>query len=147
MGKALFIAASVAPDIPTAIKLVEGKLRGVNTMTDEHQSEEFVLLKSIVHSIPLALVVVIAGIWLPLLVPTGIGWLIHNLVDLTTHGRKSYTTDNLFLWPLRADIAQYLGFWEYRIGPGVLKPKPFEAVVDAALIAFIIYRILLFLFR
>lgn len=140
LHKVLFVGASVAPDIPVVIKLIEGKIKGKDTLTI--QSDGFVQVKNVLHSIPLAAFVVTLSAWfpLPVLAPIGVAWFLHCVVDLLTHGKKSYSNDQLFLWPSRQDITDIFGVWEYRYVHGVLRPKPFEAVVDVALL------ILIFLF-
>ncbi len=89
-------------------------------------------------------------VWLALLaVSFGVGWLpfttfcwgglTHPPLDALTHKDPEYwSTDAGFLWPLRVRLARYTGVWDYRIAHGVLRPKPFEAAVDAAAVVFLI---------
>jgi hypothetical protein len=96
-------------------------------------------LKFALHSIPVwvALVGVAYFIAWPPLLSFALGSLSHTLIDALSHKDPKYwQNDAGFLWPLSFQLARYSGIWEYRIDHGVLRPKPFEAIVCVVMLAF-----------
>lgn len=141
------MVGAVAPDLILVPKFILDKLAGKQPF--EEQSDSLLLAKEITNSIPMfslvfafLFLIEICHSWLVLFfsewILLGASWsfafilnyLIHLCIDLPTHCGKEYKdTDPSFFWPFKVELD--LGIWEYRYGPGVLKPKPFEALVFA----------------
>ncbi len=126
-------AGATFPDIPLVIQFAYDKLKGVPPMSNE--SRFTVLAKRATHSIAITaifsfLLVGVAGllksksqVTLTLIFLMGIAS--HICIDMATHKNgESDAADNCFYWPF--SNAKNEGLWDYRIGPGILRPKPFE---------------------
>ncbi len=148
LGMALCGFGAIIPDIPAAIFVFLGKPPELH---EKYQEPKWLLVtKAISHSLFIWLITFLLVIyyrtsiahwqyWLALL----IGGTSHCVVDILTHAGKEYAeTEPNYFWPSYwPKFGQIFGLWEYRIAPGVLKPKDFEAFifVTTALISFAIW--------
>ncbi len=131
------VIASAAPDLTMVPQYLIDLAQKRQPMTQ--QSKRLMLFKEIGHSLPIWLFLTILGLVLPspAILAFGLGGLTHSIVDILTHGtgskenRPYWDTDLKFMWPTPLDLRP-LGLWEYRIGPGVLRPKKFELFTDIA---------------
>jgi hypothetical protein len=133
--QAAFIAGSIAPDLVMVPTYVLDKLAGRQPMTD--QGKMTIVLKEISHS----LFISIALIFLlkkgsPL---NAFGWAmwLHIVIDGLTHCDYG-AADQTCMWPFHhrfSKLGSVIGIWDYRYGPGILKPKPFELGVDVTCLA------------
>lgn len=118
------IVGSVLPDLTMIPSYIMDVLKGRIPMAQ--QGKGTVLAKEIGHSILITL---------PLfLLSNGsvkalfLGILLHIVIDILTHGDIG-KADQTFVWPLQrwlSNPAKIFAVWDYRRGPGILIPKPFE---------------------
>lgn len=140
-AQAACVGAAVLPDLVMIPVFLKDKLAGRQPM--QNQSSALMVLKEIGHSLLLWLGLLICSwgwyevsdtqlsLWLLAAAVSGVS---HVAIDIFTHGRGPkparpyWETDLKFLWPTKIDLRP-MGLWEYRYGHGILRPKPFEAVV------------------
>jgi len=140
----LTILGSIEPDLVLVPKFAIDKLRGRQPFAT--QSSKLMLLKELSHSLPINTLLLIVGLamgWTAIeafFVGTGV----HILVDALTHcGIEYRDTDQSCVWPFQnrlSKLGAMIGIWEYRYAPGVLIPKPAEAVILTVMIAIILFR-------
>lgn len=148
LAQGVFVAGSVLPDVPDAIKMAIDKVKGKKPFTDLKKS---LLAGDIAHSlfVWLAMVVVYVAIvvagqsgWeslYPFCYPFCVGGLLHWSIDMLTHAEERFKkTDNKLFWPIGVVTK---GVWEYRYDHGILRPKPFELFVCLSLFLYIGYRV------
>ena len=137
-GQLLAVAGSIAPDLVMIPSYALDVLRGRTPM--KVQSPRLIALKELSHSLPF---------WvMAALVSAGLDWhynlvfclgvVFHILIDALTHVEIG-PADPSLLWPLPINLVVYTGVWEYRYGPGILRPKPFEAGTCLMLILLALY--------
>lgn len=139
LAQGIFVAGSVLPDMPSAVKMVLDKAHGKKPFADMDKSP---LVNNIFHSFFVWAGIVLVCITArdldtpaPTMTPFfafALGGLLHCIMDIMTHsGERFSKTDQRILWPF--NIATK-GFWEYRYDHGILRPKPFELAVNIAAI-------------
>jgi hypothetical protein len=136
MAQAASVAGATLPDVVQMPKFVLDRARGLQPLAEVPPG--ILRLKFAFHSIPVwaALSWAMYFVSWPPLLAFALGGLSHTLIDALTHKEPKYwQNDAGFLWPLPFQLARYSGLWEYRIDHGVLRPKPFEAIVCVAALA------------
>jgi hypothetical protein len=137
VAQAASVVGATLPDVVQMPKFLLDRARGRQPLAEV--SPEILRFKFAFHSIPVW--ATLAGLgyfigWSPFLA-FALGSLSHTLIDALTHKESKYwENDAGFLWPLSFQLARVTGVWEYRIDHGVLRPKPFEALVCAAALLF-----------
>ena len=136
------IISSVAPDVPAASQFLFDLLHGRKPL--EHQGNKLMLLQEISHSLPLWILLLLLTwllnfSWQVIGYALAVGGIGHILIDVFTHGKgskeKRKFTGLTFIWPLQFDLRTF-GVWEYRIYPGILRPKLPEVIL--ILVCFVI---------
>lgn len=127
---------SILPDIAAAVMFAIDRMRGEQPLKE--QTSRFLTVQEIVNSLILwgavVSVTLLLGGKYSLLISAS--YFTHLVVDILTHGGAEYAkTDPSFLWPFQSKIMRRLAVCEYRIGPGILRPKFFEGAVIVGLIA------------
>lgn len=128
---------SILPDIAATVMFFIDKMRGKQPLKE--QTNYFLAVQDIVNSLILwgavLLVTLLLGGKYSLLISAS--YFAHLVVDVLTHG-KGAEDNQSYLWPFRSKILRNLSVCEYRIGPGILRPKNFEVAVIVGLIALLI---------
>lgn len=130
---------SILPDIAAAGMFFIDKMKRKQPLKE--QNGYFLAVQEIVNSLILwgavFLVTLLLGGKYSLILSAS--YFAHLAIDVLTHGGPEYSkTDPSYLWPFRSKILRKLAICEYRIGPGILRPKFFEGAVIVGLIALLI---------
>lgn len=68
-----------------------------------------------------------------------LSWLSHLIIDALTHCDSRFAkNDQTMLWPLKTQLGTVVGIWDYRYDYGILRPKPFETLIDLVAVLIII---------
>lgn len=136
-AQASLVIGSCAPDLVMVPSFLLDKVRGRVPLKE--QGPAVIAMKKASHSIPLSLF-----FWLfpwPLQQSLGIFFaavFLHACIDELTHGiGAAKICDESCFWPFTLEfegLRQKIGIWEYRYGPGVLRPKPLEAFICLVLL-------------
>lgn len=137
---ACFCGAS-CPDVVMAPQWLKEKARGKKPLVKI--SKEAAVAIEISHSLILWIIatglsMLLPWTWLPAFL---IGGVSHVVIDSVSHADEKYLAGVLetgFIWPLPWKIGRFVGFWTYRHGPGDMRPKPIEIIIDVVLIISII---------
>jgi hypothetical protein len=71
-----------------------------------------------------------------------VGMLSHIGVDMLTHSNPGFAASDAGLaWPLKVQLGQIFGMWDYRYGPGILIPKTPEILLCVMLGIYAIFAI------
>ncbi len=124
------IAASVAPDLVMIPTYLMDRAGGKQPLAQ--QSKWLLILKECSHSLLLCLALAVLALTRgsDLLSAVSVGWLVHIVVDIFSHGDPRFQVygDPHYLWPFGSLRA--MGVCDYRIAVGQLWPvKPFELAV------------------
>lgn len=136
-AQAACAVSSVAPDAISALQFFADKLQKRRAFSEETKGRIF--LRSISHSFWILLAAIMASALTGdyILIAFCVGAGSHLIIDILTHNGKEYqATDQKFFWPLSVKLPSV---WEYRYGHGILRPKPFEAIVVLLLVSYISY--------
>lgn len=134
LAQAALVVGSIAPDLVMVPLFVLDKLQGRQPLAN--QGPWTITMKEISHSLPLAIILTIQPWWLAGKF-IGVGMMVHTIIDGFTHGDNN-KTDQSCLWPCHNHLPKLgtiVGFWNYSYGPGILRPKPAEAMIDLICIA------------
>lgn len=144
------ITGSIAPDLVMVPSFALAKLRGEQPMVN--QGPMTILLKEISHSLPLTFLIIgallglnVSGLFYGAIFAFTFGMMVHIIIDILTHGKSTpWDADQSCIWPFQkmtGKLGTHFGIWDYRYGPGILRPKPFEAGVCIACIWFWTYYV------
>lgn len=105
------VAASVLPDVPTAVEYVKDVLRKEKPF--EKPSRLFFLVQDITHSFVVWAIFALAALLHLVFLPLFVGGFVHILIDWLSHKNEKYKAeDPRWIWPLPWNI--YGGLFEYR---------------------------------
>ncbi len=130
----------ILPDVPMGVQIVYTVVSGMNPW-DIKWWKPTVVVSDAFHSLPICLILLVAGWGKPSIRSLALGMVSHSVADVLTHTITSEFTAT-YLWPLPWQLGKLLGVWEYRRGPGRLLPKWPEFLVEAASITAIAYSLL-----
>ena len=137
VSQAACVAGAGLPDVVQMPKYLMDRAQGRQPLAEV--PPQILRLKFAFHSIPVWAAVTAVAFFLGwgAFLAFALGSLSHTLIDALTHKDEKYwQNDAGFVWPSTLRLARYTGVWEYRIDHGVLRPKPLEAALCVAALAF-----------
>jgi hypothetical protein len=120
---AVWVLGHIFPDLTLALQYIIDLLLKKKPLQIEPPA--WVWIKNVLHSLFFALIFLIIGYWNTWSLLFGAGIAIHIVIDILTHSRVE--SNCVYAYPLKLES---FCIWEYQIGKGILRPRPFELAIN-----------------